>query len=59
MIPLNDDENMYYKMQGLLYIQKKINTNKMIKMHLIYTIKSEIVVITRENLEKLLIVSAI
>ena len=50
-----------------LMISKKFDTHakknlvlmEMIKMHLNYTIKSEIIVITPENLEELLIVFAI
>ena len=46
-----------------LILMKMIKINlilmKMIKMHLNHTIKSEIIVITLENLEELLIVFAI
>ena len=38
------------------YAEKNLVVIKMIKMHLNYTIKSEIIVITQENLEELLIV---
>ena len=41
------------------YAKKNLVQMKMIKMHLDYTIKSEIIVFTLENLEKLLIVLAI
>ena len=41
------------------YAKKNLVQIKMIKMHLNYTIKSEIIVITQENLEGLLIVFAI
>ena len=41
------------------YAKKNLVLMKMIKMHLNYTIKSEIIVITLENLEELLIVFAI
>ena len=41
------------------YVKKNLILMKMIKMHLNYIIKSEIVVITQENLEGLLIVFAI
>ena len=38
------------------YVEKNFVVIKMIKMHLNYTIKSEIIVITQENIEELLIV---
>ena len=38
------------------YAKKNLVLMKMIKMHLNYTIKSEIIVIKLENLEELLIV---
>ena len=41
------------------YAKKNLVLMKMIKIHLNYTIKSEIIVITQENLEELLIVFAI
>ena len=41
------------------YIKKNFVLMKMIKIHLNYTIKSEIIVITQENLKELLIVFAI
>ena len=41
------------------YVKKNLVLMKMVKMHLNYTIKSEIIVITGENLEELLIVFAI
>ena len=41
------------------YVKKNLVLIKMIKIHLNYTIKSEIIVITQENLEELLIVFAI
>ena len=41
------------------YVKKKFVLMKIIKIHLNYTIKSEIIVITRENLEQLLILFAI
>ena len=41
------------------YVEKNFVLIKMIKMHLNYTIKSEIIVITQEHLEELLIVLAI
>ena len=51
MLPTNEK-------QKLCYICKKINLvlMKMIHMHLNYTIKSEIIVITLENLQEMLIV---
>ena len=52
MIPLTDKENKSYEKQKLSYICKKeLSSDEMIKMHLNYTIKSEIIVITLENLE--------
>ena len=60
MIPLTDEETKSYEKQKVCPICKKeFSTDKMIKIHVDYTIKSEIIVITRENLEKLLIVFAI
>ena len=41
------------------YAKKNLVLMKMIKMHLNYTIKLDIIVITLENLEKLLIVFSI
>ena len=41
------------------YVKKKFVLMKIIKIHLNYTIKSEIIVITQENLEELLILFAI
>ena len=38
------------------YVEKNFVVIKMIKMHLNYTIKSETIVITQENIEELLIV---
>ena len=52
MIPLTDKENKSYEKQKLSYVCKKeLSSDEMIKMHLNYTIKSEIIVITLENLE--------
>ena len=59
MIPLTDKENKSYEKQKVTYAKKNLVLMKMIKMHLNYTIKSEIIVITLENLEELLIVFAI
>ena len=60
MIPLTDDENKSYEKQKVYYICKKeFSTDESDKMHLNYTIKSEIIVITLENLEELLIIFAI
>ena len=60
MIPLTDDENKSYEKQKVYYICKKeFSTDENDKMHLNYTIKSEIIVITLENLEELLIIFAI
>ena len=41
------------------YVKRNLVLMKMIKMHLNYTIKSEIIVIITENLEELLIAFAI
>ena len=41
------------------YAKKNLVLMKMVKMHLNYIIKPEIIVITQENLEELLIVFAI
>ena len=43
----------------VIYAKKNLIQIKMIKMRLNYTIKSEIIVITPENLEELLIVFVI
>ena len=61
MIPLTDKENKSYVYVTVYATYAKMNLvlMKMIKMHLNYTIKSEIIVITLENLEELLIVFAI
>ena len=61
MIPLTDKETDSYENQKVCHICKKelIVLIKMIKMHLNYNIKSEIIVITLENLEELLIIFAI
>ena len=73
MIPLTDEEHESYEKQKfvtyakknliLMKMMKMIKINliqmKMIKMHLSHTIKSEIIVITLENLEELLIIFGI
>ena len=60
MIPLTDKENKAYEKQKICYICKKeFNTDEMLKMHLNYTTKSDIIVITLENLKELLIVFVI
>ena len=74
MIPLTDEGNEFYEKQKVCYICKKeFNTDENdknefnndendkneYKMHLNYTIKSEIIVITLESLEELLIVFVI
>ena len=41
----------------VIYKKKNLVLIRMIKMHLNCTIKSEIIVITQENLEELLIIS--
>ena len=61
MIPLTHEENELYKMQKVFYIFKKIfithkNNKNVFKL---YNKVREIIVITPENLEKLLILFAI
>ena len=58
MIALTDKDS-YEKQKFIIYAKKNLVLTKMIKMHLNYTIKSEIIVITLENLEGLLVVFAI
>ena len=58
MIALTDKDS-YEKQKFVIYAKKDLVLTKMIKMHLNYTIKSEIIVITLENLEGLLVVFAI
>ena len=41
------------------YVKKNLVMIKMIKVHLNYTIRSEIIIVTQENLADLLIVFAI
>ena len=60
MIPLTDKENKFYEKQKFVTsARKNLIQIKMIKMDLNYTVKSEIIVITQENLEELLLVFAI
>ena len=70
MIPLTDEENESYEKQKVCYICKKefntdennkdeFNTDENDKMNLSHTIKSEIIPITLEILEELLIVFVI
>ena len=61
MIPLTDREIESYEKQKdiVTYVKNNFVLIRMIKIHSNYTIKSEIIVITRENLEELLIVFAI
>ena len=58
MIALTDKDS-YEKQKFVIYAKKNLVLTKMIKMHLNYTIKSAIIVITLENLEGLLVVFAI
>ena len=53
MIPLTDEENRSDKKKFTTYVKKNLILMKMIKMNLNYTIKSEIIVITLQNLEEL------
>ena len=60
MIPLRAKESKSYKNEKVCHIcRKEFVQMKMIKINLDYTIKSEIIVITLENLEEQLIVFAI
>ena len=60
MMPLTDEETKSYEKQKVCHICKKeFSTDKSDKMNLNYTAKSEIIVITPENLEELFIVFAI
>ena len=60
MIPLTDKEKSLMRSKKFVtYAKKNLILMKMIKMDYSYTIKSEFIVITLENLEELLIVSAI
>ena len=61
MISLTDEEIKFYKKQKVCHICKKefCNDENKKKMNLNYFKKSEITAITKENLEKLLIVFAI
>ena len=60
MIPLTDKETKSYEKQKVCYICKKeFSTDENDKNVFKLYIKSEIIVITQENLEELLIVFAI
>ena len=49
-ILLTDKENMFYEKQNFVtYAKKNLVPMKMIKMNLNYTVKSEIIVITRKT----------
>ena len=60
IIPLTDEENECCEMQKVCYIcmhtyaKKDLILIKMMKIHLNYTIHSEIIVIIQKNLEELL-----
>ena len=57
MIPVTSEGNEYYEMQKLCHkCKKKLVLIKMMKKHSNYTKKLEIIVITLDNLEELLIV---
>ena len=59
MIPLTDMKISLMKSKKFVtYVRKHLVLIKMTKMHLNYTIKSEIIAITLKNLEELLIVFA-
>ena len=60
MIPVTSEGNEYYEMQKLCHkCKKKLVLIKMMKKHSNYTKKLEIIVITLDNLEELLIVFVI
>ena len=60
MIRLTDKETDSYENQKVCYITKKnLVLIRMIKIHLNYAIKSEIIVIAQENFEELLIIFVI
>ena len=59
MIPLIKKVSLMKSKKFVTYAKKNLVSMKMIKMNLNYTIKSEIIVITAENLEELLIVFVI
>ena len=60
MIPLTNEEIDSYEKQNVSYIwQKNLVQIKMIKIHLKYTRRLEITVITQKNLEELFVVFAI
>ena len=60
MIPVTSEGNEYYEMQKLCRkCKKKLVLIKMMKKHSNYTKKLEIIVITLDNLEELLIVFVI
>ena len=60
MILLTDDKTEFYEKQKVCHICKKeFSADKNDKVYSDYTIKSEIIVVTREILEELLIVFAI
>ena len=56
MIPLTDEEIMYYEKQNyVIYVKKSFVMIKMKKINLNYIKKLKIIVIIQENLEELLI----
>ena len=60
MIPLTDEKITFYEVQKEFQVcSEEFYYDKNKKMNLNYTKKSEIIVITPENLEELLIVFAI
>ena len=60
MIPLTDEKITFYEEQKEFHVcSEEFYYDKNKKMNLNYTKKSEIIVITPENLEELLIVFAI
>ena len=60
MIPLSDKKiSLMNSKKFVIYAKKDLVLTDMIKMHLNYTVKSEIIVITLENLGELLIVIVI
>ena len=59
MIPLIEKLSLMKSKKFVTHVKKNLVLIKKMKIHLNYTIKSEIIVITLENLEELLIVFAI
>ena len=52
MIPLTDEETKSYENENVVYPKKNLMRMRMMRMNSNYTAKSEIIVITQENLEE-------